>query len=296
VAYPSHFDSGWHYGGIVSVARQAGIPVRVHEWYELQHDGVYPFEFVRDDYANRRRWKQEGNPAQYAAKIALNSLYGKMAQQAGYANGSSQKIPKFHQLEWAGMVTAQTRSRIFAAAMQAPGSVIACETDSVFSTKPLDLPIGEELGEWELQEHDELIYLQSGVYFTKGEKHVNWKYRGMDRNGLSYNSVREWLRNPDRNGLSVSMVRFHGMGQNLANGKWCQWRTVNRSLSPLSLSSKRIHDEQNCKACELGQSFDDGFHDLSVHPTAGCGPSTPHKLAWLTGDNYDPMSIILPDD
>jgi DNA polymerase type B, organellar and viral len=285
VAYPHHLDGGWHFGSLVTVARQNGVELEVSEWYELQYDGVRPFEFVGEMYDQRARWKAEGNPAQYAAKIALNSLYGKFAQQVGAQDG---KIPKFHQLEWAGMVTAQTRARIYSAMMQAPDHVIACETDSVFSTVPLDLPLGTELGEWELTEHDEIIYLQSGVYFTASQRHVHWKYRGMDRDGLSYDKVRAWLRDPSQTTLSVPMVRFMGMGGNLRNGKWCQWLPLVKTLDPLSLSSKRIHSVGNCSACMAGKSFDDGLHDLIVHPMAGAGESASHKLSWMTGEDYHP--------
>jgi hypothetical protein len=295
VAYPSHFDSGWHYGSVVQAARDAGLHPIVTEWYELEHDGQRPFHFVGELYEQRARWKKDGNPAQYAAKISLNSLYGKMAQQVGFEVGHTPRPPKFHQLEWAGMVTAQTRARLFSALSQAPEHVVACETDSVFSTVPLNLPLGEALGEWELTEHDELIYLQSGVYFTKGERHVNWKYRGMAKDGLSYNRVRQWLRSPYTDELSVSMVRFMGMGANLSNGKWCRWEPLTRTLDPLSVSSKRIHIAETCPACQSGTSMDDGLHTLTINPTAGAGVSAPHPLAWLTGTDYVPVLDLIDD-
>jgi hypothetical protein len=55
---------------------------------------------------------------------------------------------------------------------QKQGGLIAVETDAVFSTVPLDLPIGEGLGEWECTTFDEMIYLQSGMYF--GRQGTDW--------------------------------------------------------------------------------------------------------------------------
>jgi hypothetical protein len=293
VAYPNHLDAGWHYGSLVESARRNGVDFEVTEWYGLECDESKPFAFVASLYDQRAAWKNTGNPAQYAAKIALNSLYGKFAQQVGATDG---QIPKYHQLEWAGMVTAQTRARIYSALSQSPGSVIATETDSIFSTVPLDLPIGTALGEWELTEHDEIIYLQSGVYFTSTGRHVHWKYRGMDRDGLSYEKVRAWLRDPTSHTLSVPMVRFMGMGGNLHNGNWCKWLPLTKTLDPLSLSSKRIHSPSECSACRQGMTFDDGLHDLIIHPMAGAGVSASHKLSWLTGDKYNPRTDELLGD
>ena len=44
-------------------------------------------------------------------------------------------------------------------------------TDGVYLDKPIDLPFGEKLGEWEREYHKkDSIFIESGVYQIKGEK------------------------------------------------------------------------------------------------------------------------------
>jgi hypothetical protein len=94
----------------------------------------------------------------YPLKIALNSLYGKRAQRSGSG--------PYHDVVEAGLITAITRAQIIAAVGQNPEAVVMVATDAVFSTRPLQLDLGNGLGQWEEKPWPDLFVAQPGVYFS----------------------------------------------------------------------------------------------------------------------------------
>jgi hypothetical protein len=110
--------------------------------------------------------KARGDGAERAIKLELNSIYGKFAQRAGWFQ-EGDRIPAYHQLEWAGYITSSTRAKLYQAYRLRPGRIIAFETDAVFSVSPIEgLEIGTGLGEWKESVFDDLLYIQSGFYFA----------------------------------------------------------------------------------------------------------------------------------
>lgn len=93
----------------------------------------------------------------YPIKLAINGLYGKLAQRIGH--------PRFANLIWAGLITAMTRAALSAAAAHDPEAVIMFATDGIFTTRPLPLDLGEALGQWEAKEHGRLFIVQPGIYW-----------------------------------------------------------------------------------------------------------------------------------
>lgn len=75
----------------------------------------------------------------YPLKLALNSLYGKLAQRSGSG--------PYHDAAAAGLVTAMTRARLIEAIAYDPEAVVIAATDGVFSLRPLPLDIGDGLGQ-----------------------------------------------------------------------------------------------------------------------------------------------------
>lgn len=91
-------------------------------------------------------------------KLAINGLYGKLAQRIGH--------PKFANLIWAGLITAITRAALMEAASHDPEAVIMFATDALFTTRPLfALDVGAGLGQWEGKEHGRLFIVQPGIYW-----------------------------------------------------------------------------------------------------------------------------------
>lgn len=252
-----------------------------------------PFEFVRGMYAQRQSYKAQGNPAQYPVKVSLNSIYGKMAQREGY---DKTKIPTYHQLEWAGYITSYTRAALYRAILLRPDSIIACETDAVFSTEPLPLDIGTDIGQWELTTFKEITYLQSGFYYAiREDGTVVCKYRGMDADretlqpsGLPFGLVLDHLsvdrrpiqwRTPP---LHTTTTRFIGLGLALQGSSvFRSWETNRRrvSLDQDAGRSKRYHLGQECPCCFAGNTLSSCLHPMRIGGYSG--PSQKHPLPWI---------------
>lgn len=135
VSFPRE-STGWYWG-----AEAALVPDHIRHGYVWRpRTDTKPFAFVSEMFEQRRLYKQQGIPCERAIKLALNSIYGKLAQIIG-ARGK--QAPGWHQLEWAGWITSYVRAMIYKAILLRPDAIIAAETDAVFSTEPLDLDIGE---------------------------------------------------------------------------------------------------------------------------------------------------------
>jgi len=102
----------------------------------------------------------------HVIKLAVNSLYGKFAQQIGSA--------PYRDPISAGLITAATRAQLIEAIGTLPRTdhdkVVMLATDGVYSTVPLPgLDIGEKLGQWEhdpkKQVYKDMFIVQPGMYF-----------------------------------------------------------------------------------------------------------------------------------
>lgn len=188
ITFPWQLD-GWYWGPeiLAMLKHYPHLRDSIEEAWIYEDDGSRPFLFVRELFDKRRRWKAEGNGAQMALKLALNSLYGKMAQRKGWKRTG--KAPTWHQLEWAGWVTSYTRAKLFDLMCRMPyDKLIAVETDGIYTTAtPDELGIedSKELGGWEVSYYDEVIYLQSGVYAKRQGDEWSMKYRGLDKDTVT---------------------------------------------------------------------------------------------------------------
>ena len=104
----------------------------------------------------------------------------------------------------------------------------------------------------------ELIYLQSGVYSSDGHPHIRgisksaWK----DADGSFTNIHQKFLDcakdvNKD---FTVNYTLFKGLGISLRTDldlhcRWIDEQKIIAIATPFRLTSKRVHDEQNC-TCE----------------------------------------------
>lgn len=293
-----HFPNvveGWYWSPEAKIAEYLGKgTVEVLEGWEYTDDGSRPFAWIADIYEQRATWKREGNPSQIALKLLMNSMYGKFAQRVGFKGKDS---PTWHQLEWAGWVTSYTRAKLFQAMLEAyqSDSLISVETDGIFTTKPLQhLDIGPDLGQWECEEYDAMVYLQSGFYFLSKDGEWRSKARGFDKGSVTLekalDALSDWapsIDNPSIGRIIGEQTRFRTMGQYLRmrepERERRRWITDTRELS-LGTDGKRVHRPFLCRACADGISPVDGMHDLSVAKPIG-GHSFPHDLPWID-DEY----------
>jgi hypothetical protein len=261
-------------------------------------DGKRPFEFVEEAYRLRREWKVQGNASQLALKLMLNSLYGKMAQRVGW-NQEKRTAPTWHQLEWAGWTTSNCRAMLWDLMSRIPWSeLLAVETDGLYTTHdPADLGLtnSKELGGWEIEVYDELLYVQSGLaWLRKGDKWV-CKRRGLDARTFGLADCRDYLRTLGAKSTWLpyvgSTTRFIGLGAALTSSapfklRHCVWNTVDREIRP-GQGGKRVHISGQCAACAAGMSAYDGAHDMSVRSLAyRDAQSFPHDIPWE--DQQDP--------
>lgn len=287
ISYP-RFTEGWYWSPEVELAqRLMPRPLEILEGWVFHDDGSKPFAYIEEMYETRRKWKAEGVGAEYPLKLVMNSMYGKLAQRIGWETNG--KIPLWHQLEWAGYVTSLTRANLYLAIRAAGLSIIACETDAIFTTRPVpQLTVGKQLGQWDATEHDYITYLQSGVYFVP----TGPKFRGFDLDSFSHSAVLAHLEEIDSSGdwgakLYGKTTRFTGMGlAGRADGsvdrdKWRRWTTEERRLL-LGGETKRRHLTEFCPACQSGQSVRSNLHYLGVFTRGGM--SYPHTIPWISGD------------
>jgi hypothetical protein len=296
IFYPAAME-GWRWAPEILTAReflsQVGAELYIAEGWELQDDGSRPFEFVYDMYRQRQLLKSQGNVMQLAFKLGLNSLFGKTAQRAGWRPG--REIPQYHQLEWAGYITSGTRARLWPALWQAycKGSLIGCETDAVLSSEPLDLPLSKKLGEWDYEEYDDAIYLQNGIYWLKDGNKWKAKFRGLDKESLSYDDAMRFLERIDlREPYSTDWSTNHGplvgettrfiggrMAMRTDMERWRCWTTDPRRVM-IGTQGKRVHDPAFCVACSGDyQPPSETTHNLIISAIAGVKDHQ-HNVPW----------------
>lgn len=227
----------------------------IEAWIFDAYTDDKPFDFIEPLYEKRRILKAAGDGSNVGIKLALNSLYGKLAQQVGAEQNpvtGQWRLPPFHCLPWAGFTTSHCRATILGAVIDDLDSVIAFETDAVFTTKPLDVKVSGNLGDFGEDKLNNLTYFQSGMYFadhSDGSKIE--KTRGVDRGELVRDDVLSILDSraaADRVAIA-KYTRFITIGVALQGrwNKWRRWETMTKRIT-LEPTGKRIHI--GCPSCD----------------------------------------------
>jgi hypothetical protein len=147
-------------------------------WRFKSRCNCQPYAFVQSLYELRRQIGKSvrGIPI----KLGLNSMYGKKAQRIGK--------PTFANPIEAGLITAMTRAKINDAIIAAgdPRRVVMIATDGVYTVRgPIKgLPIGDQLGQWEVKKFASLFIVRPGLYWPP-EKLSGVKARKLKTRGLS---------------------------------------------------------------------------------------------------------------
>jgi len=129
---------------------------------------VFPYKKeILNMVAKKQEAKEKGNKLDYhTLKILLNSLYGKFVQlidQKGYKQASTCWNPIY-----ASVITANVRTRV-SEYQQKYREIVAVHTDSIISTKKLDIENKVELGNMIYECDGAGVILGSGIYQI-GEK------------------------------------------------------------------------------------------------------------------------------
>jgi hypothetical protein len=170
----------------INAALRSGIiDISGIEWldgwqYDKHCDCVW-LHFAEELYKARQRVAVDDPNLGRIFKLALASMYGKLAQSVGE--------PVYSNPVWAALITGYVRAQLFTAAARVKGGagVVMLATDGIFTIDPIpDLDIGPNLGQWELIEHEHgMMVIQSGVYLIHGEDGDKVKSRGVPMRALS---------------------------------------------------------------------------------------------------------------
>ncbi len=221
ILYPL-LGEGWYWNVEVKAAqRRFHDCIRVEEAWAPTGVFHYPFRSaIEQDYAERARRKRGGDPSNVVIKLALNSLYGKLAQKKGFDG----KPPKYYQLMWAGYITSRTRAKISDALYCVHDEAILVMTDGIYALRDMDpgrvAEVGfgftDALGDWE--ESDEVAgeFIGAGLYKTwnaAGEE-TSFKQRGFGADAIDYEAILdEWEGKTQRRRRHFTTLRrFVGMG------------------------------------------------------------------------------------
>lgn len=114
-----------------------------------------PFDFLHELYA----WRVSRPENKQVVKLAINSVYGKLAQTVGGG--------KYASRVYAGIITASCRARMLEliARHADESKLLAIATDGAYSTEVHDIG-GPGLGEWECEEEGRMTFLRPGIYWS----------------------------------------------------------------------------------------------------------------------------------
>ena len=272
-------------------------------WHSYGEEVDRPWRFLEEMYDRRRRIGKK-NLLSMPFKLGPNSIYGKLAQTVGW-NQEKQLPPRSHALPIAAWITSYCRAMLYAAMRKAPDKIIAVETDSIITTAhpdELGLKIGKELGEWEVTEYDEIMYMQSGLYHVKTDgEWTGTKSRGLNVGEYPAEVAEEYLRSLPANAewplLKIkTKPRFIGAGAAKAMTApfklvHCLWQKQTREIG-IGTTGKRRHIPIMCEACQKGFSPWEMPHTLVVLSRSdGVRLSAPRRLPWETAHTKEVQEI-----
>lgn len=281
IYYPQ-WAQGWYWG----VECNDEMAIDQYYRFSTKVGAEQPFRFVGEMYDQRASLKQAGQPEQLALKLALNSLYGKLAQSKGAQRNDKTtewKLPAFHEVVWAGLITAITRRTISDGLHSvSPDSIIATETDSIFSLEPLPLDMGPGLGQWDLEMLEGIKYIQSGVSLVKKQGVWTYKTRGFTPpvKGSEVEVWSDFLSQGDKGILKLNQTRFGTDVRQQHFGEW--YETIHKLSLCDNPDMKRRHSW--CGQCEKGLTYADCLHPMQICSNLVERESDPYQFVW----NYDP--------
>lgn len=184
---------------------------------------VHPFAYMADGYETRKQLKAAEDGRQMVYKLGLNSHSGKCDQTVGAA--------PWHHPFLACWIKAGCRAMLIDAIAQNPEAVAGVATDAVYSLQPLDLPIGDKLGQWSCEHKTDAFMFQPGIGWGAGED--QWvKRRGIARltPELRASVVEQFARFGELTTITVEQPIFYGLARNRERFKLGRWSVQPREV------------------------------------------------------------------
>ena len=213
---------------------------RILEGYQfIPNSDIKPYsKFVKNLYEKRMQLKQNNDPLELPLKVILNSIYGKTAQRVG------NKIGNLFCPVIASTITGMTRAMLyeFVTRHKIEDNVVSFATDSVISTKKLDVD-SDSLGGFKLEKSAMDVYvLQNGIY-RMGKI---WKKRGIGKLG---NRTIEHLDTVEKDGKLyqvMKVLRINRLRSSILSGdvsKVGKFQNIERRVN-LNADDKRMWFEE----------------------------------------------------
>ena len=253
IYYPRN-GRGWYHSAEVKAAQNlTGNRINVNGGWHLQTTGDdKPFSFIPDTYVHRAQLKREQHAGEKVLKLGLNSIYGKLAQGAGYQG----KPPLFQSFFWAGAITAGTRARVLEIAARDVNNLVMIATDGIFFKSDPDIDLVDGLGGLELSIMDDMFVAQAGVYqaIVDGESYA--RSRGFFTTEIDFNDLRKGFADQGCTYVGSYLPkkgRFVGLGSSLISKRLHMWRSWHRSERQISLhpSRKFVEDYDSRSVVDL---------------------------------------------
>lgn len=143
----------------------------------------FPFRDVID-YLYKTRKATDDQATNYFLKICLNGFYGKNLEKILIRDEDNLHFGKlqtgnYFNPFYASYITALCRIMVYEALRKTSQKAqVGCFTDSIITLDPLDIPLSDELGEWQFSQKGELLLVGCGVYTLRGERNLKTKARG----------------------------------------------------------------------------------------------------------------------
>ena len=288
---------GWYWAPEAALVADDSEARFIEAWvFDEDDEKDRPFAFLQEYYRRRQLLKRLGNPAEWVFKLIINSIYGQLAQRAGW-NEQTHSAPRSHQLEWAGYITSACRASVYRTAKQCGDNLISIDTDGVCSRKPFTgLAISDELGDWEVTRYDGGVFWQSGIYALKtGDEWVKAKTRGIPKGTYSAEQLIASYHKGEPLKLTKKVFIGYGLALTYGKDKVNSWESEPHEFE-FGGTGKRMHIGKTCKRnCEAP------VHRLAMLQ-ALYGPedspvSARHYLPWLdTADEDVAKSKLNLDD
>ena len=208
---------GWYWVEEVRAAMNCfGVDCFLVEeaWEFVPECDHQPFAWVPGVYAERQRLGK--NRQGRILKLALNSVYGKLAQTVGKAS--------YAEFVWAGMITARTRARMLEVLEKASSHLLMIATDGAYlDCSPVSVGIGisdtPALGGWEYDAnahlHRDVLIVEPGLWLShtgdvlgkEGESRSVVRARGFGTQTLAATNAHERLLDAFmRDGIDAEVV------------------------------------------------------------------------------------------
>lgn len=159
--FPSE-GSGTYWSVELEAARRLGAHLDYGDGWRFEPGcSCRPFDWIKPLYEERLKLGKAVRGL--AFRLALNSLYGKLAQRVGK--------PPFQNPFYAGLITAHTRAQLVDAAIAAGlGNVLMIATDAVYAAgeRPA-LDYGTGLGQFDCKPFPALFIVKPGLYWIPGD-------------------------------------------------------------------------------------------------------------------------------